>query len=609
MERPTSRRGVKSEIHDFKTFSNINKTETPDRNLYSRSSSSSLMSNRFSNTMPHFNSAVGSNRLNTSLSTNSFVVNNNNMDRPVTQQGIAAMRPNSTRGVPQIMRQIQDKRYYEGLVQLKIRELVQEISNISKEVDLQVKQRVTFLHYDQRAKGLASELIELQSQLADYNIVVDKMTVDTGKSFIEQEATELSQINDIALSEIETMFNKRQRKEKHLLTLEKAVVAERSNTEKIVENMNQIVLKKYNELCEQKIKLQKHVDEMQYTLDNLSSKKLILEENIALSQIKQEAVKLQSKIMEISKKRNTLREEDKKRLSPEEEKKSLFQKVKQDNTDITVSERHITAAKKRIMEIEQEIEQLDSNVDASLSEKLVKYKELRKREEVMEEFMASFKENETVELKKFKELTDSVTSCLEHLSREIDGELELSENRKLEVLNSTYTEFNNINNDLNLKSMEKEFFRLNSILLKIRNFNKQLRTELFQSKQNIEKYNRELMVLGDLDSLKVKLKESNIELLDERNQLKEHLPNAVNKLELLLKQYDDVKLRLLQNDNYSQVVVLEEKFKKATDKNENISAFIFKERERLNYNHIKKSALSSNVKYNSQLINSVRSIY
>lgn len=468
---------------------------------------------------------------------------------------------------------------------------------------------MTYLHYDQRAKGLASELIELQSQLADYNIVVDKMTVDTGKSFIEQEATELSQVNDIALTEIETMFNIRQKKEKHLLTLEKAVVAERSNTEKIVENMNQIVLKKYNELCEQKIQLQKHVDEMQYTLDNLSSKKLSLEENIALSQIKQEAVKLQSKIMEISKKRNTLREEDKRRLSPEEEKKSLFQKVKQDNTDITVSERRITAAKKRIMEIEQEIEQLDSNVDASLSEKLVKYKELCKREEVMEEFMASFKENEMVELKKFKELTDSLTSFLEQLSKEIDGELELSESKKLEVLNSKYTEFNNINNDLNQKSMEKEFFRLNSILLKIRNFNKQLRTELFQCKQNIEKYNSELMVLSDLDSLKVKLKASNIELLDERNQVKEHLPNVVNKLELLLKQYDDVKLRLLQNDNYSQVIVLEEKFKKATDKNESISAFIFKERDRLNYDHIKKSALSSNAKYNSQLINNVKSIY
>lgn len=507
-------------------------------------------------------------------------------------------------------RQIQDKRYYEGQIQLKIRELAQEISNISKEVDLQNKQRVTFLHYDQRAKGLAAELIEYQSKLADYNIVVDKMTVDTGKSFIEQEATELSQLNDIALSEIETMFNKRQRKEKQLLTIEKALVAERSNTEKIVENMNQIVLKKYNELCKQKIKLQKSVEEMQYNLDNLSSQKLSLEENIALSQIKQEAVKLQSKIMEIAKKRNALREEDKKRLSPEEEKKSLLQKVKQDNTDITVSERRITAAKKRIMEIEQEIEQLDNNVDASLAEKLLKYKELRKREQVMEEFMASFKENKEAELNKFKELTESVTACLEHISREIDGELnELSENKKLEALNNTYMEFNNINNDLNLKSMEKEFFRLNSILIKIGNFNKLLRTELINNKQNIEKYNSELLVLGDLDSLKVKLRATNGELLKERNQLKDHLPAVVDKLEFSLKQFDGIKHRLLQNENYLQIDTLEEKLKKETDRNENISTFIISERERLSYNHIKENTLSLNVKYNSLLVTSVKSIY
>lgn len=485
--------------------------------------------------------------------------------------------------------------------------MAQEISNISKEVELQNKQRVTFLHYDQRAKGLAAELIELQSQLADYNIVVDKMTVDTGKSFIEQEAAELSQLNDLALSDIEAMFNKRQRKEKNLLTIEKAVVAERSNTEKIVENMNQLVLKKYNELSGQKIKLQKLVDEMQSNLDHLFSKKLSLEENIVLSQIKQEAVKLQSKIMEIERKRNMLREEDKKKLSPDEEKKYLLQKVKQDNTDISVSERRITAGKKRIIEVEQEIEHMDANVDVSLSEKLVKYKELRKREEVMEEFMLSFKENKTLELKKCKELTESVTACLEHTSSEIDGELELSENKKLEVLNNTYTDFTN--NDLNLKSMEKEYFRLNNILIKIKNFNKLLRNELLHKKQNIEKYDSELMALGDLDSLKVKLKTTNVELRKERNDLKVLLPNAVDSLELSRKQYDDIKYRLLNNDNYSQVNVLEEKLKTTTNRNDTISALIVNERERLNYNHIKENTLSLHVKYNSLLIANVKSIY
>lgn len=104
MERPTSRRGLKSEMQTLKSFSNINKDETQDRNLYSRSSSTSVLSNRFSSMMSHLNSGVGSNRLNTSLSTNSFVVSTNNLDRPVTQQGIAAMRPHTTKGIPQITR-------------------------------------------------------------------------------------------------------------------------------------------------------------------------------------------------------------------------------------------------------------------------------------------------------------------------------------------------------------------------------------------------------------------------------------------------------------------------------------------------------------------------
>lgn len=75
---------------------------------------------------------------------------------------------------------------------MKIRELSQEVAIIAKDIEEQNKERATYLHYDKRAKDLAAELTVLQGQLADYNIVIDKMTSDVGKDVIEQETEDRS---------------------------------------------------------------------------------------------------------------------------------------------------------------------------------------------------------------------------------------------------------------------------------------------------------------------------------------------------------------------------------------------------------------------------------
>lgn len=56
------------------------------------------------------------------------------------------------------MRQVQDKRYFVGLLQMKIRELSQEITRLSREIDSQSREQANFLVYDKRVKEIAAEL-------------------------------------------------------------------------------------------------------------------------------------------------------------------------------------------------------------------------------------------------------------------------------------------------------------------------------------------------------------------------------------------------------------------------------------------------------------------
>uniref|UniRef100_A0A8D0D902 Intraflagellar transport 74 n=1 Tax=Sander lucioperca TaxID=283035 RepID=A0A8D0D902_SANLU len=96
-------------------------------------------------------------------------------DRPVTQQGLSGMKT----GMKGPQRQILDKSYYLGLLRSKINELTTETSKLHKEIDNYNQENSVYLSYEKRAEGLAAEIKDLQGQLADYNMLVDKLNTNT----------------------------------------------------------------------------------------------------------------------------------------------------------------------------------------------------------------------------------------------------------------------------------------------------------------------------------------------------------------------------------------------------------------------------------------------
>jgi len=225
-----------------------------------------------------------------------------------------------------------------------------------RDIEAQNKEKATFLHYDKRAKSLAAELTALQAELADYNLVVDKMTLDVDKEIVEQEAKELMLMNERRTMEVERMFEQRKQMEQKLHKVQKDIENEKRRTEHIVESMDSHTREKYDDLLRQKMELQEQAQQMQRELDQLSKEQAHLEEQIALSQLKQEAVKLQMRIIEAEEKRNRLREEERTRLSPEDEKEQLLQKIKRDNNDIAATEAQIAEKERKITELEQQLE-------------------------------------------------------------------------------------------------------------------------------------------------------------------------------------------------------------------------------------------------------------
>ncbi|XP_076750118.1 intraflagellar transport protein 74 homolog isoform X2 [Xylocopa sonorina] len=564
---------------------------TPSQNVLARPPSSSFFLNRASTDNLH-------------------QMNLNIMERPITQHGVAGIRPGTARGLT-MTRQIQDKRYYIGLMQLKIRELNQEIGTIMKDIESQNKERATYMHYDKRAKDLATELTILQGQLADYNIVVDKMTSDVTKEIIEQETEELAARNEHSLLKIENMFEERKKLEQKLTKIGRQLEDEKKRTERLVESMDIDTKEKYDKLLNEKTKWQKAANEMQQELDRLYKEQLYLEEEITLSPLKQEAVKLYLKVIETEEKRDKLREEEKHRISPEEEKKNLLLKIKQDNMDIAAAEAQLTEKKKRIHETEQKLEQLEIDIDDTQSEKQIKYKELRKREEIIEQFMASFEQNKEDETKKLQKLENTVVEHLGNISNILNIDINFTGTNEMAILNSLplVIESEYSNNEENFERLAKDNLRLQQIFSEMQILEQKLQTELTDLNERTSNKDNELVILKDLDSLKAALSIRQGQLITECEQLKHQQLENEEELKTIQFEYDEIKQRLQSNDIYSQINVLENNLEKLMQEHKKVEDFVVKEKEHGNYNSLKNNAFNAINIYSSMLKENLKTVY
>lgn len=98
MERPTSRRGIKTDITEY----GISRPPTSGRNSISRPPSANILQ-RVPTASARLQTANLS-PMNSGLPRNFTQPNIMILDRPVTQQGLAGIRPSSSRGTPKLDR-------------------------------------------------------------------------------------------------------------------------------------------------------------------------------------------------------------------------------------------------------------------------------------------------------------------------------------------------------------------------------------------------------------------------------------------------------------------------------------------------------------------------
>ncbi|XP_071844490.1 intraflagellar transport protein 74 homolog [Apostichopus japonicus] len=493
-------------------------------------------------------------------------------ERPTTQQGLGGLKT----GKKGPQRIVMDRSYFLGILRTKMTEVATENSRLEREINTANEENDSYLSYEKRAETMASELKELQGQLGDYNTLVDKLNTDTEMDQVQEDYNELKIQNEMEQRSVDKIFTQRQEVEELIKNAENEVNQCRMMADTLVEHMSPQLRHKYTGLKDTNSQLQSTLEEKQQRLDALITKKDNMEEELKHSPIKQEAVKLYNQLHELEEKKKQLEEEEKAKGTPAEERDRLLKQVKINNQEMASMERKTKEIKGEISNMQEEIKALDMELEDHLGEKNQKYKELKKREETMNEFLESFEESKKFEVERKQAMEESIVGILSHMSKNLARQKHMP----------TPKELARMQDDLNFKQNEmhkseatsvglsEESQKLQMDLQKVEQLEEKIKLELETLTNSIKQMEEELVLYSDLEKLKRESDNKKKKLMEDRVNLEKRKKNSKQVVQELSSKYDTVKAELHENETHTQLGNLERKWQHHEQNNFVMKEFI-----------------------------------
>ncbi|NXB33887.1 IFT74 protein, partial [Eulacestoma nigropectus] len=533
-------------------------------------------------------------------------------DRPVTQQGLSGIKT-AVKG-PQ--RQIMDKTYFLGVLRSKTNELTTEINKLQEEVEMYKQEKAVYLSYEKRAEALAGEIKDFQGQLADYNMVVDILNTSTDMAEVIRDYNMLKVQNDRDAQSMDKIFTERQATEKLIQSVEEDIKREKVVADDIMKDMSQENQAKYMEMKAANEKLSQELIVQQQELDALNVKEESLRAEVAHSGVKQEAVQLYEKLHELKEHRDQMIAEDKNMESPQEERERLLKQartenvVKEDSQKIASMERQLAEVKEKIDHFKKVIQRLDMDLENHRGEENWKYKELKKREESMDNFLETFEDVRNQELERKAQIEANIVALLEHSSRNLNHMKQISSvtNQELKIMQEdlTFKSHEMQKSQSTAKNLITESQKLQMDLQKMELLEGKMVGELASLKDKIEQTKAELEIYNNLPALKASGEEKKKKLQDDKEKLTKRSRAFKKIMEHLNTEYETLKKELQENETHSQLTNLERKWQHHEQNNFMMKEFIATKSQESDYQPIMKNVKKLVKEYNKALIDALQ---
>ncbi|KAL7019232.1 hypothetical protein ACKWTF_011046 [Chironomus riparius] len=496
------------------------------------------------------------------------------------------------------MRQVKDKRYWIALLQSKVQEILQEVEKLKKEKKNLDRETSAKKLYEKKVKDQAKDLSNLHSTLSEINLALDSTSSGATRQQLQNEAVAFREKNEILQNQLEQVFKDRQNKESQNQQLIEAIEAEKNKVNELIYALSPDDQNKYREyqiICE---KLKSENSEIHAKIESTIKQKEKLSSSVINSQSRLEAIKLHSKLRETTAKRNQLKDEEMNRLTPAQEREKLISDVRMNNQSISSMNKQMKIISDQLQEKKETLSQIEQDLEEGSSERFVKFRELKKRDEMMTNFMETFQMQMTKEKQHVENLKNQITFAIEQItlqgmSSKVDGNMKISTS----ILNE---------NSHNLNSQEglvKEYRKLQIQLKQLKILEKRIKKQLDDLKDTEGNLLEDIRKYSNLNSLREEYAIKYEEISTALQELKDKKRVTESVVEDSEKRYKALKDTLRNNETYRQISHMEEKLSDILKDNKSLQASVDDLNKEYEFSDLKKSAMQKVNDYNHLLKN------
>lgn len=498
--------------------------------------------------------------------------------RPMTTTGLEA--PKTSRGkTAGLQRQVQDKSYWVGVLKTKINELTAEITTISRENEEMALEENRMGLLKKKAETLAKELAANNSQLSVYSEFMDRQRVGDTIDDMKEDVEAMKMENEELASSLESGFEDQKRLEGLISGMQKRMDDAQAAWNRVLVQFDGQQNKELEILERESADLMRDVRSLESEMESLQVKKQQAESRVGMgadSFLRKEILQSIDRLRNLEKQRDDLTDT----MDASDEKGRLLGQIKRDN-------REIASMESRVAELESEVEDVRTELDAyEDTEGAEKYRELKKKEQVMDSFLREFEQTKEQEVSRIRETGSHVNDSLDRITSmicHIDGLKAASAAR-----GTTGSGIERLMDEK--RRLELDVSKIAQLENKIKSEQESLTKKIKSLEADVEKY-------SDIDGLQKEMEGKSASLESERSELRERTKDVKRRIEREEESVTSLRQSLQKNPLFVKTKSLESRLTSVLSTNERINSAI----SDIDDSFLKKRVLDQMRMYNQRL--------
>jgi len=484
-------------------------------------------------------------------------------ERPVTQQGLSGMRTagNGPR------RQIQDNSFYLTQLRAKCTEIQKEIESLKGTIEQGQKDNAAYGQLERKYEALTNEMRNLQGQLADYNLLLDRSRAHREVEDVGEEVNQLANQNQLDRGRVDEVFQHRSALEAQVRDCDNQLMRHHQDLAEQLEATDPKMKETYLKLSSKQQSLAtQELPKRQAELAFCEERTREMEAALARDPYRAKAFRLREDAMRLERLQQTLSEElDGPKLSEGEQREQLLMRVKSDNAAIAEMEKQLAESQEKVRSGKKQLAQIANDASDVADPKAQKYQELAQRDKEMSELIDSFEETKKAETDKYEAAQESVVRLLQSISRRLamgESTADMTTDKLDEMASDLRFKQSQMDHSVSTSDrLQHELQQRKVELDKIETLDEKISVELTQLETKLETMASELEVFDDLPRLRAEAERQRAEAAQKKEQALSSIEALKEEAKKAKKAHDDLKRQLAKDEVAVAIDELEQKMR------------------------------------------------